>query len=432
MSKLHSSQSEATRPPMRPRRLLLCLDGVPFDLVTEAKSRGLFDNFRSPARLLSPFPTMTNVALAQMFRATPPHGYESLYFDRDEQRLSGGVRKYIGRRTPDKVPSSYMDELDYQEPLAFEFLIYVATETVWRADMRRFRDRFLSAPPARDFFGFLKATDGLLHKCGPQRLHVALRSLDEILRGIQQTCGAETEIILFSDHGMNLEENRRVELQTHLRRHGFDVANDLRSTNARPRVSTPAFGLCSFASLYCSAETKVEELTGALASLEGLDFSVRREEDSDGVMIEGARGRARIRKRTNAQGQASYSYEQLSGDPLELGEIARRLAQAGAFDESGYASDETWFTHTAGHVYPDAPANLYESLYASRVRHTADVLLSLRDGYFYGATAFSPMIRLRATHGNALRQSSNAFLMSTHREFPAHLRAIDARPFLRE
>ena len=137
------------RPQERPRRLLLCLDGVPFDVVREAKSRGMFDNFREPARLLSPFPTLTNVALAEMLGATPPAGYESLYFDREAKELRGGVRKYIGRRTPDKIPSSYMDELDYQEPLAFEFLIYVATDAVWRADMRRFRERFLSAPPSR-------------------------------------------------------------------------------------------------------------------------------------------------------------------------------------------------------------------------------------------------------------------------------------------
>src|ERR1051325_7678502 len=193
------------KPQTRPRSLLLCLDGVPFDVVTEAKARGLVGNSREPTRLLSPFPTLTNVALAQMLGATPPAGYESLYFDREARELRGGVRKYIGRRTPDKIPSSYMDELDYQEPLAFEFLTYVATDAVWRADMRRFRERFLSAPHTRDFFGFLKATDGLLHIGGPARLSVALQSLDRLLQDIQAECGSETEIVLFSDHGMNLE-----------------------------------------------------------------------------------------------------------------------------------------------------------------------------------------------------------------------------------
>ena len=197
---------------MRPRRLLLCLDGVPHAIIEAARHRGLFDAFGSPTRLLSPFPTMTNVALSAMLGATPPAGYESLYFDKTAGELRGGIKKYIGRRTPDKIPSSYMDDLDYQEPLPFEFLIYVAPEKVWRTDMQKFREGFRSAPQNRDYFAFLKATDGLLHSQGPARLNVALESLDKILKEIQSYCGAETEIVLFSDHGMNLEENRRVAL----------------------------------------------------------------------------------------------------------------------------------------------------------------------------------------------------------------------------
>src|SRR5260370_31498817 len=161
----------------RPRRLLLCLDGVPHELIEAARSRGLFETFGAPTRLLSPFPTMTNVALSAMFRATPPAGYESLYFDRNARELRGGIKKYLGRRTPDKIPSSYMDELDYQEPLAFEFLVYFATEKIWRADLKRFHEAFRAAPRTRDFFGFVKATDGLLHLYGAGHLHVALEAL---------------------------------------------------------------------------------------------------------------------------------------------------------------------------------------------------------------------------------------------------------------
>src|SRR4030095_7647160 len=112
---------------------------------------------------------------------------------------------------------------DYQEPLAFEFLVYVAPEKVWRADMRRFHERFREAPQDRDYFAFLKGTDGLLHIRGPERLAAALESLDSILREIRTVCGDETEIVMFSDHGMNLHENRRVHLKTHLQRHGFQV-----------------------------------------------------------------------------------------------------------------------------------------------------------------------------------------------------------------
>jgi hypothetical protein len=385
---------------LRPRRLLLCLDGVPHKLIEQAKSRGLFDSFHAPARLLSPFPTMTNVALSAMLGATPPAGYESLYFDRTAKELRGGIRKYIGRRTPDKIPSSYMDDLDYQEPLPFEFLIYVAPEKIWRADMQRFRERFRAAPQNRDYFAFLKATDGLLHAQGPERLAIALESLDKILREIQQYCGDETEIVMFSDHGMNLEENRRSDLASSLQRRGY-------------RVVIPAFGLCSYAAVYCHDPDQIPEIARASAEVTGIDFAVYK--DAKDAVVESERGRARIEHMDD-----SYRYVKVSGDPLELG----------AFDDT-FATEEVWFERTAGHRYPNAVTNIYKSLFTPRVKHTADVLISLKDGYYYGWTPFGRFVRLAATHGNALQASSNAFLMSTHRQFPQFVRADDAKPLLR-
>ena len=412
----------------RPRRLLLCLDGVPYEVLKAAKGRGLFDNFSEPSRLLSPFPTMTNVALSRMLGATAPLGYESLYFDKCAGELRGGMRKYVGWRTPDKVPSSYMDELDYQEPLPFEFLVYFAPETIWRADMKRFHERFRRAPQQRDFFAFLKGTDGLMHIRGPKRLTVALQSLDKILTEIHNYCGDETEIVLFSDHGMNLEENKRVNMQTHLRRNGYTVANRL-GANDRRTVSIPAFGLCSYVALYCVDEEAAAEVADSLVDLEGVDFSIHRDGE-EAVMVKGTRGAARIHRRVNDGGKL-YRYEQITGDPLEVAPIVNRLREGGLLDRGGYATDTAWYELTASHVYPDVIDNLFQSLHAPRVGHTADVLVSLRDGYYYGDSFFSRLARLAATHGNALRASSTAFLMSTHRQLPAYVRADEAQPLLK-
>jgi hypothetical protein len=347
---------------------------------------------------------MTNIALSAMLGASPPDGYESLYFDRKAGELRGGIRKYLGRRTPDKIPSSYMDDLDYQEPLPFEFLIYVTPDRIWRADMQRFRERFRSAPQTRDYFAFLKATDGLLHAQGPERLAIALESLDKILKEIQSYCGEETEIVMFSDHGMNLEENRRVDLATGLERRGFQVV-------------IPAFGLCSYAALYCRDTDLIPEIARASAEITGVDFALCK--DGGDVVVESSRGQARIQRRADPDG-FSYRYVVASGDPLELRGV-----------RDGFASDQDWFKQTAGHRYPDALANLYKALFSPRVKHTADVLISIKDGYYYGWSPFGRFVRLAATHGNALQSSSNAFLMSTRRELPAFVRADDAKALLR-
>jgi hypothetical protein len=346
---------------------------------------------------------MTNVALSAMLGASPPQGYESLYFDRNAGELRGGIRKYIGRRTPDKIPSSYMDDLDYQEPLAFEFLIYVAPERVWRADMQRFRERFRAAPQNRDYFAFLKATDGLLHAQGPDRLAVALESLDKILREIQSYCGSETEIVMFSDHGMNLEENRRVNLKSTLEQRGFQAV-------------VPAFGLCSYAAVYCPGDQRIPEMARTIAETTGVDFAVYK--DGNQVVVESDRGQARIEHKPDTN---SFQYLSVSGDPLELARV-----------HNGFATDKEWFAKTAGHKYPDAVPNIYKSLFTARVKQTADILVSMKDGFYYGWSPFGRFVRLAATHGNALQSSSNAFLMSTHRELPSYVRADDAKALLRQ
>ena len=413
----------------RPRRLLMCLDGVPFEIMREAQARGLFDAWHEPSRLLSPFPTMTNIALSSMLRASAPVGYEYVYFDRTSREIRGGIGKYIGRRTPDKLPSSYMDELDYQEPLPFEFLVYVAPEAVWRADMRRFHERFRHAPQRRDYFAFLKGTDGLLHIRGPERLKVALESLDKLLREIRASCGAETEIMLFSDHGMTIQEIRRVHLQTHLRHRGYELTDHLNGTKGRRAVALPAFGLIGYAAHFCDEET-IPTLALDLAELEGVDFSIYRD-GAKGMIVTGARGSARVQRREEEQARVSYRYEQMTGDPLQLAEIARGMSDDGLLDSDGYAPDDAWFARTGGHTCPDALSNLYNALYTERVHHTADLLISLKDGYYYGASLFARLVSLAATHGNALRASSTAFMMSTHRELPEFVRGTEAQPLLK-
>jgi len=370
---------------------------------------------------------MTNIALSAMFGASPPQGYESLYFDKAARELRGGISKYLGRRTPDKIPSSYMNELDYQEPLAFEFLVYVAPEKVWRADMQRFRDRFRAANQTKDYFAFLKGTDGLLHIRGAERLVVALESLDSILREIQNFCGTETEVVLFSDHGMNLLENRRVSLKSFMERRGFCWRPTLKNVS-RQTLAIPAFGLCGYAAIYCGDESRIPDVAQSLAELEGVDFSIYRE--SEGVILNSPRGSARIERRQRNE-QVFYRYINLQGDPLGLTPIRQQLNREGLLQADDFALDRVWLEHTADHTHPDALANIYASLHIHRVKQTADVLVSFQDGYYYGWSPFARMVRLAATHGNALRPSSNAFLMSTHRSFPEYVRADDAQLLLR-
>jgi hypothetical protein len=227
---------------------------------------------------------------------------------------------------------------------------------------------------------------------------------------------------------MNLQENRRAHLQTQLRRSGFEIRDHLRGAG-RQSIAAPAFGLCGYAALYCADEEAASTVSDALVPLEGLDFAIHRD-GPKAIMVKGGRGTARVHRKED-EGQTLYRYEQVTGDPLLLAPFVSSLDDEGLLDQDGYASDNIWFDRTAGHVYPDALANLYESLHMPRVHHTADVLASFQDGYYYGSSLFSRFVSIAATHGNALRSSSTAFLMSTHRTFSEHVRATEAHPLLK-
>lgn len=227
---------------------------------------------------------------------------------------------------------------------------------------------------------------------------------------------------------MNLRENQRIHLRTHLRSRGYALTRDLRERSSAT-LASPAFGLCGYAAIYCGDEEARADVANSLVELEGVDFSIYKD-GTEAIEVTGVNGVARVeRKQTN--GATSYRYLVSDGDPLQLQPILNLLKQAGKLDEKGFASDNDWLEQTANHIYPDALANLYTSLHTQRVRHTADVLVSLRDGYYYGWSPFARLTRLAATHGNALRPSSNAFLMSTHRTLPPFVRADDAQPVLR-
>ena len=85
--------------------------------------------------------------------------------------------------------------------------------------------------------------------------------------------------MMFSDHGMNLEENRRVDLKSTLERRGF-------------KAVVPAFGLCSYAAVYCPGDDRIPEMARTIAEITGVDFAVYK--DGEQVIVESDRGQARI------------------------------------------------------------------------------------------------------------------------------------------
>src|SRR5262245_65869467 len=68
------------------RRLVIVLDGVPYQTVAELRAEGRFRRFKSPARMISVFASLTNVAMIEILQACDSPGLQEIYYDRQSDR----------------------------------------------------------------------------------------------------------------------------------------------------------------------------------------------------------------------------------------------------------------------------------------------------------------------------------------------------------
>jgi hypothetical protein len=76
------------------RLLVICVDGVGYDLVKDMHSKGELKHLLPPAPVINAFPSLTNPALVEILQsrgAPPARGYEDLFFDPARNRMAGGL-----------------------------------------------------------------------------------------------------------------------------------------------------------------------------------------------------------------------------------------------------------------------------------------------------------------------------------------------------
>lgn len=245
------------------RHLVLCLDGVPYEVIEDLWKQGFFHEFHAPSKLISTFPADSELALAAVLHAPPVRGYENRYFDRKENRLRGGISVTL------RQDVSYHRLLDYDFPGWLRGPAFVAPGRALRDDLMRFRRSFLRTP-ARVFIAHLSTTDSMLHVRSLQNVRPYLVMIDALVRELFVAGEGRLEITLFSDHGNTLAPSRRVPLESFLRAHGYRLADRLGREKA---VVIPRYGLIGAVALYARRED-VPELARRLVHLEGVDLAV--------------------------------------------------------------------------------------------------------------------------------------------------------------
>jgi hypothetical protein len=398
------------------RELVVMLDGVPYEVMDSLWQAGHFRAFHTPARLISPFPSLTDVAFRSIWGDPPGPGYEDRYFDPKANRMVGGLAEMLH---PQGVGGQYRQAAvapgGWTEGFAYLFPRFIARGEL--SDVRRALEGGASSDSS--LAAYILSTDALAHRSGREALVAFLLELEGVLEAARARHGEELKVLLFSDHGNDLIPTRRIPLERVLKRAGFRPTDRIREEND---VVLPRFGLVSSAFLYCRPGVE-PRLADALVKLEGVDLIFY--EDAAGVIhVLSGRGRAVVEERGG-----KYRYLPVEGDPLELAPALASLRESGELDVEGFAPDAAWYRQSLGSRYIDA---LHRIVAGTRdgVRHPANLVVSLEPGYHFGDPAANALVSLTGTHGSLRTDASLAFFMSTHDSTPAVLRSDSVRRYL--
>ncbi|MBN1489743.1 MAG: hypothetical protein JXA69_07485 [Phycisphaerae bacterium] len=390
---------------------LIALDGVPFDVVDRLYREGRFRLFYPPRRLICCFPSMTDLALAQLFHAGPCLAYETLYYDRAAGRMSDGNSVYLNA-----LNSPWLPKVDYRCSYWWDAKAYLDPKAVFNHELRGITKTF-EAVEAGEAAGYSVGTAGLGTRGGRDAIREYLIEIDQLCEQIVWQRRGRVKLTLVADHGHNLTECKRVSLKAPLTNAGYRVTKSLRE----PRdVVVVEYGLVTYAALY------TDDATGVAACLLGLpevELAFYRADDS--VVVRDAGGEAGITKR-----DGGYTYDVRSGDPLQLAPIIAGLQKNHKVTADGTIDDTAMFAATAEHVYPDPLARIWGAFHDVATM-PPDVVVTLRDGACHGSKFFHVMIgTVKSTHGSLNRINSTTIAMTMLGELPEVMRSTDVKSAL--
>lgn len=385
------------------RELLIILDSVPYGLVRKIRDAGRFRLFHPPSAIVSPFPVMTDLCLAEFFGVSPCQGIESRYYD--GRRLSNGYLTYFveGNAPWLKMIDAYIWPINHS-------YIYLAPEPGFLHELHAIERTFFRNDKDT-VCGYSVGASALGSRLGEAGHQQLLEYVDRFCQSVMQRTRGRLRITLMSDHGHNLIESTPISVHKELAALGYRNSGTLR----RPAdIVVPRFGPVTCAGIYTN---QPQNVAADLVKIDGVDLAIYR--DGDEIVVYSLDGRARI-----ARSGQRFRYAAEQGDPLRLRMIVERLGEQGKNDADGFVDDADWFKATADHVYPDPLHRLWRA-FDGLLTHTPDVMVSLQDGHCYGTSFFNWFVQLKSAHGSLLRSSTHGFVMSTAGRLPEFIRMED-------
>jgi len=392
------------------RHLIVILDSVPIGMVEEFWDQGRLRYFPKPTRVISPFPVMTDPVLSEFFDRSPLPGVEAEYFD--GKKLTNGYATYAeDGNTP------WHANVDYFLNPPLHSVAYLWQRAWFEHELRRIQEIYAGHRKGheRRMVAYVVGTSALGAKQGRDGHAIGLVTLDRFCMTMLYDTHGRIRISLFSDHGHNLVESRRIALKKQMAQLGYRVGETLQQPGD---VVIPEFGLVTCAAIHTREPAQVAR---DVVNIDGIELAAYRGND-DTIVVTDRKGVATI-----THSPAGFRYEIQLGDPLRLKPVFDRLRAEGKLDPAGFVGDRVLFEATAVHVYPDVIQRLWRAFHGL-FTNVPDVFVSIDDGWCVGSPTMLRLLGgLRGAHGNLRESSSCGFAATMSGPLPPVVRMADLR-----
>jgi hypothetical protein len=417
---LASEMLPATGGAALPKRLILALDGISCrDMqalqqgvtYTDRKGRQFhrqaFNHGYFPvSRMISTFPSTSDVAWTEIFGDRPLPGYQRTYYSAaaNSQIAINGITTTM----------EHERQMTYQlQNGLLRTLGYVFPRLTFKYELHDLMKNFLKAKNGGDnYYAYIRTTDDAQHLAADimALLCAVDAQLEELRARYRAQEGRELEILILSDHGNNhAGPPKRVEVRSFLKKAGYRIAKSLQGPKD---VVLPTAGIESWVEIH-NVPAGTERLAELLTHLEGVDvITARMPGRDDRFLVLNAKGQ-RARIEWNAA-KNSYRYVTESGDPLNYGPVVEALSRKGQLDADGFAASDDWMAETMTNRYPLA----LERIVRGHTRVTlnpATILISLDNHYAHASWLImkgSERVTFGGTHGALDDINSNGILLS--------------------
>ncbi len=388
---------------------VILLDGIPYDLVKQMYDEGYFRLFYQPSKMVSVFPSNTDVAYAELFMPGELLGFEASYYDRSTKKMSKGDDVYLkGLNEP------WAKSVTYRAPMWLDPIGYVNPDMVFTHELLAI-EKMIDKHPSGTAIGYFVGTANMGTRQGSQGFRKCLEKVDRLCEKVVYERRGRCRITILSDHGHNLTPSKYFDITGALKDCGFRVTDQLCTYGD---VVCIQFGLLTCSALYTDEPATVAE---RLMNYRQLELAIYPQE-IDGqrrIAVRDASGLAFIEKDGDR-----YRYVIVKGDPLKLKPILAQLRRSGKVDSRGTIDDRALFEATVNHEYPDPLARIWRA-FDGMVKYPPDLVVTTQDGWFCGKPSFARTVNVASTHGSLNYLNSMTFVMSTMKPLPRAMRITD-------